>query len=103
MALVLGGALAVSASADSYNRHVRINNHTSQAIWEIHGSNVNNSNYGPDRLGNRTVPAGQSIDIDFDDGSNQCMFDLKVILHDHQEIVRRRVNVCEIETWTLED
>jgi hypothetical protein len=100
---VVMGTLSVPADADSYNRHVRIYNHTSQAIYNIYGTNVNDSNFGPDRLGDDTVAPGASYEVNFDDGSGECLYDLKIVLRDHSEIIRRHINVCEIETWTVED
>jgi hypothetical protein len=99
----MAGMLAVPANADGNNRHVRIVNSASQPVYNVYGSNVHRSSWEEDVLGDTVLMPGHSVDINFDDGSGECMFDFKIVFKDQSQVIRRHINVCEIETYTLTD
>lgn len=94
--------LAQSTNAVAGRRHVvRIENNASQSIWKIYASNINDNQFGDDRLGDRVIVPGDSATLDLDDGSGRCDVDLKVVFRNGQEVIRRSVNICNITTWSI--
>jgi hypothetical protein len=100
-------AAAVSApsmaqsSADGLDRRVQIENRTNQAILYVRGSPTTDSSFGPDRIPDRVVGSGQSTIVDFDNGTRQCQYDLRVTLADGSNIDRMNVNVCRVSVWSI--
>ena len=62
-------------------------------------SQVNAKTWEEDILDQDVLKAGQSVDINFDDGSDYCMFDFRAIFDDGDELVRKNINVCEVGTY----
>ena len=92
-ALVL--SMTLSAPADALDRHMTVVNGTSFDIVELYGSNAGTSGPQENMLGDAVLPAGASADIDFDDGSGYCMFDLRAVFEDGDEVVSEGVNICD--------
>jgi len=107
LAALAAAALAVPAAAqrsgDGLDRRVQIENHTSQAILYVRGSPTSDPSFGPDRIPDRVVGSGQSTIVDFDNGTRQCQYDLRVTLADGSNIDRMNVNVCRVSRWTIAD
>ena len=98
LAGIIATTLATSAAAQ--NRWVTIVNRTGYTIMEFYSTNVNANSWGGDVLGNRVISHGGQIDINFDDGSGQCLFDFRAIFNDGDVLEASSVNVCEIGTYT---
>lgn len=97
-------ALAASASASKSapvqaDRRVRIINETAHTMMRFYASNVDRTSWEEDILGERTLPSGQSVVINIDDGSGACLFDFKGVFDDGDEVTQSRINVCEIESF----
>ncbi len=99
-ASILLGAV-VSTPAFAEDRRVKVINETTYDIVRFYGSNVGSSDWEEDILGADILYAGDAVLINFDDGTGYCMFDFKVIFEDGDEIIRNRVNVCEVEYYRL--
>ena len=95
--------LSARATSPQEDRRVRIINRASSAIYHFYASNVDSDSWEEDILGNRTIPPGKSVIVNIDDGTGHCMYDLKAVLRDGREAVRRRFNVCTQESWTVTD
>ena len=54
-----------------------------------------------DILGSEVLPNGQSANINFDDGTGSCMFDMKAEFRDGRETVINNVNVCTAAAVTF--
>src|SRR5215217_4913917 len=54
---------------------------------------------GGDLLGTYRLSPGQSVTIDLDDGSGECLYDFKAVFDDGDEVVRPRIDVCVIEAY----
>lgn len=97
-------ALAVTATtaipAFALDRRVRIVNDTGYVLVEFYGSNKGSTSWEEDILGRDVLGSGQSVMIDFDDGTGYCKFDFKAIFDDGDELIRKGVNICEIGTYT---
>ena len=98
----LAGA-ASAASTDGKNRKVMVQNISTQTVRELYASPVTAKTWEEDLLGQRTLTAGQSISADIDNGTNECMYDLKVVMANGKELVHRQVNVCAASKWVIGD
>lgn len=102
-ALVSLAAPASAASTDGKNRKVLVENISSQTLRELYASPVTSKTWEEDLLGQRTLTAGQSISANIDNGTNECNYDLKAVMANGAEHVKRGVNVCAISKWTIGD
>lgn len=91
--------VANSATANAADRRVRIINETSYDIVRFYGSNVGTDSWEEDILGRDILRAGNSVMINFDDGSGYCIFDFKAVFDDGDEVIKERVNVCKIGSF----
>lgn len=108
MAFMLAGAMAgaaiphtAAAADDDLNRVIVLENLSSQAIHYFYASPVTSKDWEEDLLGERTVPAGESLQADIDNGTNECVYDLKVVLEDGKEHIQREVDVCVVSKWVV--
>ncbi|MCU0802881.1 MAG: hypothetical protein MUD11_14155 [Rhodobacteraceae bacterium] len=99
-ALVTLFSLATALPAAALDRRVTIINNTGYTIVNFFGSNTGTSSWEEDILGNDVLPSGNSVVINFDDASGYCMFDFLAIFDDGEQLIKERVNVCEISTFT---
>ncbi|MEA3003980.1 MAG: hypothetical protein QOH81_2768 [Sphingomonadales bacterium] len=98
----LAGA-ASAASTDGKNRKVTVQNLSSQTIRELYASPITAKVWEEDLLGQRTLAAGSSVEANIDNGTNQCMFDLKVVMANGKAVEHRQVNVCAASKWVIGD
>ena len=104
-ALIAVGAISgllLTTAAKAYNRDVEIINQSDQAILEFHASNVGENRWGPDLLGSSYLAPGDVAYVDLDDGTGYCRFDFLTVMEDRTSVVRPRVNVCEVASYTIE-
>ena len=86
-----GGA---TTTASALNRNVIVTNASGQTIWRFYGSRVSTSSWEEDILGSSILPNGDSVNINFDDGTGACMFDMKAEFRDGSAKILNNVNVC---------
>jgi hypothetical protein len=97
-------AFGFSASpAEAQDRRVRVVNNTSQLLVKLQASNVNRTSWEEDILGKNILRPGQATVANLNDGSGQCLFDLRATFRSGATATRRRVNVCQISSWTIND
>lgn len=96
----LAFGLSGAAMADNLNRVVEIVNKTGFTITEFYGSHTDAQTWEEDILGTDVLPSGRSVNINFDDGTGYCIFDLKAVFDDGDVLEKFGVNVCEIGTFT---
>ena len=92
-----------SASNDGKNRKVLIENISSQTLRELYASPVSAKTWEEDLLGQRTLTAGSSINATIDNGTNECNYDLKAVMANGREQIKRGVNVCAVSKWVVGD
>jgi len=99
--IVLAGVSipASSALADNQDRRVRIINDTNHTMVRFYASNSSRTSWEEDILGQSVLPSGRSVVINIDDGTGACMFDFKAVFDDGDELIRNRVNVCQISEY----
>jgi hypothetical protein len=83
------------------DRNVRIVNSTGYTMTHFYGSNAGTSSWEEDILGVDVLYSGQSVNINFDDGTGYCTFDFKAVFSDGDSVIQPNVNVCSIGTFTF--
>jgi hypothetical protein len=89
--------------AEAQDRRVRVINNTGQIMVRLQASNVNRRTWEEDILGRNVLRPGQATMANLDDGSGQCLFDLRATFAGGATATRRRVNICQITSWTIND
>ena len=89
------------AATDGKNRRVTVDNVASQSIYYLYASPATSTTWEEDLLGSGTIPAGSTKVANIDNGTNECYYDLKVVMADGKEHIQRRVNVCAVSTWVI--
>src|SRR3954470_2880959 len=80
LAVTITSPQAASAAADGKDRKVLVQNLSSQTLQELYASPATAKTWEEDLLGQRTVPAGDSISANIDNGTAECMYDLKAVM-----------------------
>lgn len=105
-ALLLGGTSAAPAqnSYDGLNRWMTVNN------YSYNGTAINiyviptgaNCCWSHDLLGANVVPPGRSFNVNFDNGSRACVFDIRITSEDpRRDWTFQRVDVCNNSALNL--
>ncbi|MEJ6399026.1 hypothetical protein [Yoonia sp. 208BN28-4] len=95
------GTGPVSSGGDGLNRNVLVQNVSGRTVFRFYGSRVTTNSWEEDILGSNVLPSGSSININFDDGTGSCEFDMKIEFADGSTRVENNVNVCVISTFTI--
>ncbi|MDP1670427.1 hypothetical protein [Phaeovulum sp.] len=91
---------SIALPAAALDRRVRIINNTKFTIVEFYGSHTGTTSWQEDILGRDVLPPGNSVNINFDDGTGYCVFDFKAVFNDGDVLEKYGVNVCEIGSYT---
>ena len=92
------------AANDGKNRVVTVENISNQALNYLYASPITSKTWEEDLLGpDRVLSRGQSIEANIDNGTNECQYDLKAVMADGREVIRRNINVCAVSKWTIGD
>ena len=83
------------------NRVVTIGNYTGVTMVRFYASNTSRSSWEEDILGSSVLPSGRSVNVNIDDGSGACMFDLKAVFADGDELIENNFNVCRQSSWSV--
>ena len=100
LALGLVQFSATAALAADYE--VTIVNQTGYTMVEFFGSNQGTDSWEEDILGDDVLPHGSSVDVNFDDGTGHCVYDLLAVFEDGDNVRQDGVDVCTIGTFTFE-
>jgi hypothetical protein len=95
------GSTAAPVAAARQDRHVNIINGTRHTMMQFFASNSGRDSWEEDILGSDVLPAGSTVRINIDDGSGACIFDFKAVFDDGDEVIKYRINVCEISSFTF--
>ena len=82
------------APAHSGNGHVILTNNTRQPIVEIYVSDDGADYWQGDLLGPEFLLPGRSVFLDVDDRNGNCRVDVKTVLDNGSDLVKRSVNAC---------
>jgi len=93
---------ASTVAAQAQNRWVTVENVTGVTMREFYASNRDQRTWGNDWFGpSFMLSSGRSIDFNIDDGSGYCIYDLKAVFVDGDEVTSMGFNVCELGTWRI--
>lgn len=95
------GTGPVAGGNDGLNREVLVQNLSGRTVYRFYGSRVTTNSWEEDILGSNVLPSGRSVNIDFNDGTGACQFDMKIEFADGTSRVENNVNVCAISTFTI--
>jgi hypothetical protein len=84
-----------TAFASDLNRKVRVVNVSNKTVTHLYGSNSYEDSWQEDILDMGVLPSRSSIVINFFDGTNHCLFDIKVIFSDGDVSYKSKFNVCK--------
>ena len=84
-----------SPPPQSNTRFTLINN-TDMVIDSLNISPVDDTEWGDDLLGTLSLPGHNRL-IAGPAQDSGCMFDVRVVYHDHREEVARRQNLCDLQ------
>lgn len=96
-------SMPASAAPDGRDRRVLVENISSQALRELYASPVTSNIWEEDLLGQSIVAAGAKLNANIDNNTNECIYDLKAVMADGREHIKRRVDVCKVSKWVLGD
>jgi hypothetical protein len=109
LALAAGVALTFGAgAAQACNRGVdvcsfKLFNNTSVELESFWASPPSVNDWENDILGDRTLDGGMTININMSDGRPDCIYDFKFKFSDGDIVEKRRINVCRLGQYTLNE
>lgn len=89
--------------AEAYDRHVMIINDSSRSIVAFYASNEDSDTWEENIFHGDYLLPGHQIRVNVDDGTGHCVYDFKAILRGGAEAVRRSLDVCRVQSWTITD
>lgn len=87
--------------ASAADRQIQFTNTTRLAVVELYASYVGTGNWQQDILGEDFLQPGNSLIIDINDWAGRCRFDFKAVFDDGTALIRRDINICEVEKYAL--
>lgn len=99
MVALAGAMLYATSAAQAEDRRVRVINETRYTITHLYGSNVGTDSWEEDILGNDVLLPGQSVIVNFDDGTGYCKFDFMARFEDGDTAIKQNVDVCRISSF----
>ena len=102
LAFVTGAATALALTAVSAAAQVRamqIGNDTGFTIVALYATQMGSDDWGQDRLNGDPIEDYEIQTVDFDDGSGYCMYKLKAVFDDGEELISEDINVCDLPAY----
>ena len=78
---------------------VRFTNETRQTIAELRVSAAGTGDWTGDLLGSDYLPPGASVLVSIAHAKEGWLIDIKMVLDDGSERIRRGVDICRAEDW----
>lgn len=89
-----GGSESGGGGSEQHNQNFTLINHSGHTLVTLNVSPSDSSQWGPDILGRDTLANGESADITFPRGTEQCNWDIKATYDDNDTTDQRGVNLC---------
>ena len=83
------------------NQDFTLVNNTGHTVMTLNVSPSDSNEWGPDILGSDVLANGQSAQVSFERGQEQCNWDLRATYDDGDTTDVRGVNLCQLTTVTL--
>jgi hypothetical protein len=94
-------AMTATSVVFAADRHVRIVNNTGVPMTHFYASTSDTDEWEEDILGRDILDDGEEVNVNIDDGSGECMYDFKGVFKGGQSVVKKKVDVCHIGTFTF--
>lgn len=98
MALALAASVAAVGSGD---QDFTLINKTGLSVDELYLSPSNDNEWGEDVLGVDVLEDGQKVSISFSHKESECMWDMKIVDEDEDDIIWEDINLCKASQITL--
>ncbi|MBN8939718.1 MAG: hypothetical protein J0H01_09515 [Rhizobiales bacterium] len=102
-ALMAGTGAASACDRGEETCSFRLVNNTGVELHSFWASPPSVSNWENDILGDNTLAAGRSININMTDGRPDCVYDFKFKFADGDIVEKRRINICRLGRYTLNE
>jgi hypothetical protein len=87
-------SVTAAGTAAAADRHVNVVNATNHTMTRFYASNISDPRFHSDILGSDVLRPGSQWRVNFDDGTGACLFDVKAVFSDGEEVTQSRFNVC---------
>jgi hypothetical protein len=94
--------LAAQRAKDGNDRRVVVINSRSSPLVRLYGARTATSEWEENIL-TQPIQPGSRIQINFDDGTGSCVFDLRAVFKDKRVAQTWNFNVCSESEWYLVD
>ena len=94
---IVAAMIGSAGSASAANRQVRVTNRTNHALTSLYASGTHYAHYR-DWLGRSVLYPGESMLIDFSDGSGDCSLVMVGHFNDNEDVTHYGVNVCRLSS-----
>ncbi|MEK6629314.1 MAG: argininosuccinate lyase [Acidobacteriota bacterium] len=101
LALLVAVVLAGSAAVFAGDQNFTLINKTGLTIDKVYVSPANDNSWGEDVLGRDTLANGEKVDIKFSRKEDECVWDLKIVDEEKDDVVWEDINLCKAEEITL--
>ncbi len=107
--IIVGGLTAFALLADvvpaaAQNIEFTIVNESSVDLHYFFASPSNDANWGDDLLADLGVlESGYEATTFIGDGSDQCLYDLRFIGGEGEELLASAIDICSLDSYTLHD
>ncbi|AXS42555.1 hypothetical protein D1F64_10465 [Breoghania sp. L-A4] len=98
---LLSGGLAAPAAAEDLL--LVLQNTSSVTITEFYTSPADVDEWEEDVFADGVLPSGNEVEVTISDGRTQCVYDIRIITDDGDDIEDRGVDLCETGTYTFTD
>ena len=92
--------MATGPPAVAFDRQIELTNNTRMPIIEVFAAPVGTNRWHQDLLGDEILPPAGSMFVDMNDGLG-CRFDFKTVFDDGTSLVRRDINICEVQRYAI--
>ncbi|MBN8940713.1 MAG: hypothetical protein J0H01_14535 [Rhizobiales bacterium] len=102
-ALMLGAGAAQACDRGDEVCSFQLFNNTGVELESFWASPPSVNNWENDILGDQTLGAGRTMSINMSDGRPDCVYDFKFKFADGDVVEKRRINVCRLGRYTLNE
>lgn len=101
LACVLAVAVPAGLSAQGSKLDFQLVNKTTLTISEVYVSPTADDEWGDDVMGSDVLEDSQAVDIVFSPKSKDCIWDLKIVDEDEDEVTWTKLDLCKASQITL--
>ena len=96
--------LASALPATAEDIYFTLYNESSRSLHYFYTSPSSSTSWGPDLLGSdNTLQAGSNGTVTIGDGSTECLYDFRFVLADGSETTAQQVDICSLNSYTIQD